>query len=307
MLGNESTKLGVRGRFALRSMTGYGRAVGTTVLGAVTVEIRSVNHRYLDVALRLPRDVSFLEEEIKGQIKEYVSRGRVDLAMRVQAESAKESGTQLDMEQMRRYMELLNCAKRELDLSCEVKFEHLLSLPGVLVEPQVEADEQEAGQQVLAIVSEALRALVHSRDNEGARLKEDITRRLSAIALSVQQISDMAAQIVESYRRRLRDNVQRLLPDVTVDPGRLEVEIALFADRSNIDEELVRLESHLKNFASFLGSKEAIGRKMDFYLQELNREINTVGSKAPEVGVSQRVVDIKAELEKIREQVQNLE
>ena len=288
-------------------MTGFGRAVGQTLLGAVTVEVRSVNHRYLDVSLRTPRDLSFLEEEIKSLTKEHITRGRVDVTVRLQSDPTKEKGAELNSEQIKSYLAALKGLKEELGLSCEIKFENILTLPGVLVEPMVEVDEQLAAQQVKTVLTEALTALVESRQREGSKLAEDITARLQSISQSVEQISDLSDQVVENYRRRLKENIQRLLPDVSVDPGRLEVEIALFADRSNVTEELVRLQTHLQNFQGFLESSDAVGRKMDFYLQELNREINTVGSKAPEVSVSQRVVDVKSELEKIREQVQNLE
>jgi len=288
-------------------MTGFGRAVGQTLLGSVTIELRSVNHRYLDVSLRTPRDISFLEEEIKALTREHISRGRVDVAIRLQSDSTKETGAELNAAQISSYLSALKGVKEELGLACEIKFEHLLSLPGVLVEQRVDVDEEQVGKDIKAILTEALVALVDSRQREGAKLAADILERLKNISQTVEQISDLSPQIVESYRKRLKENIQRLLPDITVEPGRLEVEIALFADRSNVTEELVRLRSHLENFQGFLASRDAVGRKMDFYLQELNREINTVGSKAPEVAVSQRVVEIKSELEKIREQVQNLE
>jgi uncharacterized protein (TIGR00255 family) len=288
-------------------MTGFGRATGDTLLGTVTVEVRSINHRYLDMSLRTPRDISFLDEEIKSMLRERISRGRLEVTVRLQSDSTKESGALLNVEQIRSYLEALNGLKQELGLSCEVKFEDLLSLPGVLIEKSPVVDDEHVAEQVKEVVSEALIALIDSREKEGQRLAQDIESRLHTIATLVAEVSDLSGLVVEAYRKRLRDNIEKLLPEVTLDQGRLETEIALFADRSNITEELVRLGAHLGNFQSFMSSKEAVGRKMDFYLQELNREVNTVGSKTPEVKVSQRVVDIKAELEKIREQVQNLE
>lgn len=253
----------------MRSMTGFGRAVGQTLLGAVTVEVRSVNHRYLDVSLRAPRDISFLEEEIKSLTKEHITRGRVDVTIKLQSDPTKEKGAELNSAQIKSYLAALKELKEELDLTCEIKIENILALPGVLIEPAVEVDEQVASQQVKTVLTEALVALVASRQREGGKLAEDITDRLQSISRSVAQISDFSGQVVENYRRRLKENIQRLLPDVAVDPGRLEVEIALFADRSSITEELVRLRTHLQNFQGFLSSSDAVllaGRKLSPYL-----------------------------------------
>ena len=291
----------------MQSMTGFGRAVGQTDLGSITVEIKAVNNRYLDVTLRLPRDLSFLDDTVKALVREHASRGRVEVQVRLQADKTTTEAVQLNLEQIRSYMQALGSLQQELGLQCEIKLEHLLALPGVFVDAPVEVDEGVLSQQVKKVVAEALTALKESRRKEGERLAEDMAHRISVIAEVAQRISSLQDEVVLHYRQRLKDNIERIMPDVQVDSGRLEMEVAIFADRVSIAEELVRLQTHLDNFKGFLSSREAVGRKMDFYLQELNREVNTIGSKVPDALISQQVVEIKAELEKIREQAQNIE
>jgi uncharacterized protein (TIGR00255 family) len=292
----------------LRSMTGFARVQGECELGVITAELRSVNHRYLDLSLRMQRELSVPEEEIKALVREKLSRGRVELTVRLQSQAKNVRPAVFSGELLRAYKEKLITLACELELDPlrDVSLPYLLSLPGVLVE-QEESDAPQAHWECIKeIVALGLDALVESRELEGRRLCDDLAARLGFIKTCVDRIEELAQDSVGNYRQRLFENIKRITEDTRLDQGRLEMEVALWADRANITEEIVRLNAHLHNFRQFLG-QQAVGRKMDFYLQEINREVNTVGSKSADVSISQIVVDIKAELEKIREQVQNLE
>lgn len=291
----------------IRSMTGFGRSAGITLLGQVTVEVKSVNHRFLDFSIRIARDLAFAEEDVKAVLREFVTRGRVEVTVKLATKSPRNRGVSFDLEQLAEYNDKLCEIKDRFSLWHEVALEHLLALPGVVIEPEPLGDSGEIGEEVKLIVRQAAEKLIDSRLLEGERLRDDIALRLAEIAAWVERIGSLSLSSVDLYRQRLHENIKRLVNDVTLDPGRLEVEVALFAERASITEEVVRLRLHLRNFHSFLDAKQAIGRKMDFYLQEMNREVNTIGSKSPDVGISQLVVEIKSELEKVREQVQNLE
>ena len=292
---------------SIRSMTGFGRVSGETAVGSLTVEMKSVNHRYLDISLRLPRDLSALEEDIKAWIRDTISRGRIEVNLRLQTSSSQDGGVNFNHSEAKSYVSKLKSLAADTGLPFEVSLEHLLALPGIQVEPQIIVDEQDVTEQVKGIVKAAVASLLASRELEGTKLAEDVKMRLTIIEKLVADIESRAGLSVEAYRQRLQDNVARILSSINVDPARLEQEVVLFAERSSITEELVRLRAHTHSFAQFLGSRDAIGRKMDFYVQEMNREVNTIGSKSADVGISQMVVEIKSELEKIREQVQNIE
>jgi len=293
---------------SLRSMTGFARVQGKCELGVLTAELRSVNHRYLDLSLRMPRELSTLEEEIKALVREKVVRGRVEISLRLQSQAKNARPALVDSELLRDYKDKLANLAWELGLDPlqHVTLPYLLSLPGVLVEQEESYDSQTSREGIKEIVALGLNALVESREQEGKRLCDDLAARLGFIKTCVDRIEGLVQDSVGSYRLRLLENIKRMTQDTGLDQGRLEMEVALWADRANITEEIVRLNTHFYNFRQFL-SQQAVGRKMDFYLQEMNREVNTVGSKSADVGISQIVVDIKAELEKIREQVQNLE
>lgn len=292
----------------LRSMTGFARVQGECELGVLTAELRSVNHRYLDLSLRMQRELSVPEEEIKALVREKLSRGRVELTLRLQSQAKNVRPAVFNGELLRAYKEKLITLARELELDPlqDVSLPYLLSLPGVLVEQEESDGPQTNWECIKEIVALGLDALVESREQEGRRLCDDLAARLGFIKTCVDRIEGLAQDSVGNYRQRLFENIKRITEDTRLDQGRLEMEVALWADRANITEEIVRLNAHLHNFRQFLG-QQAVGRKMDFYLQEINREVNTVGSKSADVSISQIVVDIKAELEKIREQVQNLE
>lgn len=292
---------------ALRSMTGFGRVFGDSILGALTIEMKSVNHRYLDISTRLPRDLIFMEEDIKAIVREGIQRGRIDVSVKLQTTARSSKVAEFNFEQLRDYRAKLVSLAEELGMDSKISLEFLLGLPGAMAEPEIAPDSDELVEQVKELVRRAAKALQDARESEGVRLGNDIADRLNVISDCVTRIEERSQGNVDNYRQRLHENIKRLIPEIAVDPHRLEVEVALFADRSNIAEEIVRLNAHIHNFRHFLVSEQAVGRKMDFYLQEMNREANTIGSKSADVGISQLVVEIKSELEKIREQVQNLE
>jgi len=291
----------------IRSMTGFGRSAGTTLLGQVTVEVKSVNHRYLDFSVRMARDLAFMEEDVKSLLREFVTRGRVEVTVKLAAKTSLNRGVSFNLEQIAEYQDRLLEVVDRFSLRHEVTLAQLLALPGVVIEPEPLADSGAIGEEVKHLVRQAAEKLLDSRTLEGERLRDDIALRVAEIATWVELIHSRSLSSVDVYRQRLHENIKRLAPDVSLDPSRLEMEVALFADRASITEEVVRMRSHLHNFHSFLDAKQAIGRKMDFYLQEMSREVNTMGSKSADVAISQLVVDIKSELEKVREQVQNLE
>ncbi len=292
----------------LRSMTGFARVQGECELGLLTVEMRSVNHRYLDLSLRIPREFALFEEEIKAMVRERVMRGRVEVALKLQSQVNSTRPVIFNGELLREYTDKLTDLRCELGLDSaqQVSLQYLLSLPGVMMEREENNDPLACRARVKELVAMALNALLLAREQEGKRLCDDIIVRLAFIKTGIDRIDELARDSVDSYRQRLLENIKRMTQEANLDQGRLEMEVALWADRANITEEVVRLNIHLHNFYQFL-DQEAVGRKMDFYLQEMNREANTLGSKSAEVGISQVAVDIKAELEKIREQVQNLE
>lgn len=291
----------------MRSMTGFGRSLGQSDLGVIAVEIRGVNNRYLDIAIRLSRDLSFAEEQVKSIVKEYVSRGRVDVSIRLQGSGVQRDSARLDSAKARAMLSELRDLAAELGLSGDLSLGELVSLPGVIIEVPPDVDEDGFMRSLATVLREALEAFSASRAVEGKSLADDMTGRVKLISARIDQIELQTANIVAAQRKRLKENIEKLLPDIPADSHRLELELALFADRVGVAEELVRMRTHLKNYLSFLSSTESVGRKMDFYLQEINREINTIGSKVPDASVSQHVVEIKAELEKIREQAQNIE
>lgn len=295
------------GVMGIRSMTGFGRSAGITLLGQVTVEVKSVNHRYLDFSIRIARDLAFMEEDVKAVLREFVTRGRVEVTVKLAAKTPMNRGASFNLEQIAEYHDKLLEVADRFSLRHEVTLEHLLALPGVILEPEPLAESGEIGEEVKRLVRQAAENLLDSRTLEGERLRADIALRVTEIATWVDLIHSRSLSSVDVYRQRLHENIKRLANDVLLDPSRLEIEVALFADRASITEEVVRMRAHLLNFHSFLAAKQAIGRKMDFYLQEMNREVNTMGSKSADVAISQLVVDIKSELEKVREQVQNLE
>lgn len=291
----------------IRSMTGYGRASGRTSLGEVKVEVRSLNHRFLEINIRAPKELSALEMEIRGLIRSKIQRGKVDLTLRV--ERAVEGPPLMRLEVnwglIETYLGALEAIKERYGLEGRPNLEHILWAKELISFREVEVEEG-VWEELRPVVLEALVALVESRQREGERIQEDLEVRLERLKQYVQQIEERAPRVVEEYRRRLSERLKQLLPG-ELDQGRFEQEVAYFAEKSDITEEVVRLHSHLEEFRRRLREEGPVGRALDFLLQEMNRETNTLGSKANDLEIVQRVLAIKEEIEKLREQVQNVE
>ena len=291
----------------LRSMTGYGRGHAVNGRYDITVEVKSVNHRYFEFTSRLPKAYLFLEDRLKHTLKDVCSRGKVEASVSIQLLDGGESEITLNLETTRGYLTALREAAAELDLMDDLRLSDLISFPDIFTVHKTEIDPDEMWAMVEPVAREAVDAFVKMRETEGAQLKIDLQNRLRTIAGSLQEIEERAPKLKEEYYSRLYQKIAEVLADQNIDESRLITEAAIFADKVAIDEETVRLRSHLAQFNDLLESDEPVGRKLDFLVQELNREANTIGSKCQDVSISRRVIDIKSEIEKIREQIQNLE
>ena len=289
------------------SMTGYGRA--QQVLGGreITVELRSVNARYFEYSSRLPRTCAFLEDPLKRLTAEKVHRGKVELALTIQNVTASDAVVQADYALAESYRRALAALAQRLDVKDDVTVMALARFPDVLTQTAAPADPDALWADVSAVAGQALEAFVGMRAAEGAQRKADVESRLAVVEDLVGQIEQGSAGRVQAYTERLYARLQELLADRSIDEARILTEAALFADKTAIDEETVRLHSHVAQFREILQLEEPIGRKLDFLTQELNREANTIGSKCQDAALTRLVVTLKSEIEKIREQIQNIE
>ena len=289
------------------SMTGYGRA--QQVLGGreITVELRSVNARYFEYSSRLPRTCAFLEDPLKRLTAEKVHRGKVELALTIQNVTASDAVVQADYALAESYRRALAALAQRLDVKDDVTVMALARFPDVLTQTAAPADPDALWADVSAVAGQALEAFVGMRAAEGAKLKADVESRLAVVEDLVGQIEQGSAGRVQAYTERLYARLQELLADRSIDEARILTEAALFADKTAIDEETVRLHSHVAQFREILQLEEPIGRKLDFLTQELNREANTIGSKCQDAALTRLVVTLKSEIEKIREQIQTIE
>ena len=289
------------------SMTGYGR--GNAVLNGrdITVEIRSVNSRFFEYSSKLPRSCLFLDDKLKKLLSARISRGKTELSLQIQEIAAASTTVEVNMELARSYRQALRSICNELDLKDTTSVEALARFPDVLTVRRQEADEEQLWQDVAAVCGQALDSFLKMRETEGAKLKEDVLGRLTFLEQAVAQVEQDSAGRVEAYTQRLFARLQEILEDRNIDESRLITEAAIFGDKTAVDEETVRLRSHLKQYREILASGGPVGRKLDFLTQELNRETNTIGSKTQDLAVTRLVVEMKAEIEKIREQIQNIE
>jgi len=289
-------------------MTGYGMAESDSDEAIrFKVEIRSVNHRYLDVAIRLPRELQSLEDRVRKSVQQSVGRGRVEVYLSWRADSPDTVQVTIDRDLAQAYYQAL----LELSRFCAVKelpsLEVLSRFPDVLRVEKEQTDNDKFWLLLEPVLNKALAQLAIQRGEEGERLAADFSKRLKELATIAKLVENRAPQVVDEYRRKMEDRLRELLGQADFDPARVLTEAAIFADRSNVTEELVRLESHLIAFQTALLEEGPVGRKLDFLTQELLREVNTVGSKANDYLLAKLVVEMKTELEKIREQVQNIE
>jgi uncharacterized protein (TIGR00255 family) len=291
----------------MQSMTGYGRSEVHNAQLQLTVEARSVNHRYLDVALRYPRFYTPLETRMKRLVSQHFARGRIDITIAVQSGSAERRSLSLDYALAQQYYNALQQLQKTLQLPGTIDLSTMLSLRDILTVEEASTDVEEAWELIATGLEEALQALKHMRLQEGAFLGRDLQERLQAIMHHVDAIRQRVPLVVTEYRQRLEQRVQELFQQFTLDAERVSQEAILFAERADVTEELIRLEAHMHAFAGMLLEPDAVGRKIEFLLQEMHREVNTIASKSNDAEISQRVVEIKSELERMREQIQNVE
>jgi uncharacterized protein (TIGR00255 family) len=288
-------------------MTGYGHAEHVSPAGTVRVEIRSVNHRYLDVSFRMSRELSAVEEKARALVSSRASRGKIEVSISVEWRCGGSRAVVVDTELARAYCEGLTSLASDLGLAPVTTVEILANLPDVIALRDRGDDPEGLWALVEPALAGALDNLEAMRAAEGGRMERDIVHRIGKIEQTIGEIARRAPDSVEAYRVRLSQRVAEMLADVRVDETRLATEVALFADRCDFTEESVRFQSHIHQFRQALREPGSIGKKLDFLTQEMNREANTIGSKAQDAGVSALVVEVKSELEKIREQVQNIE
>ncbi len=291
----------------IKSMTGYGRCVETVNGREFTVELRSVNNRYLDCNVKLPRSVSFAEDAVKQAVKAAVSRGKVDVYISIKSETAEDTTVSLNKAVLEGYLAAMHQMVEEFGVKDDISVSTVSRLPEVFSVEKPDVDEEQLLADLLGVVDKALEAYNAMRETEGAALDADLRSRGNTILELVSQVEQGNAQTVVDYRNRLEAKIREVLENTNIDESRILTEAAIFADKVAVDEETVRLRSHLDQMNTMLTGGGAIGRKLDFLLQEMNRETNTIGSKCTDVKLARIVVDIKAELEKIREQTQNIE
>ena len=291
----------------IKSMTGYGRVEALCNGRNIVVEAKSVNHRFLEIGLRTPALLYPLEMEYKKKIGERFKRGRIDISIRLEGDGAEPSRVNLNMEVARDYFDVLTRLKNEFDFQEPVSLKTLVSFRDIFTPPAETELDADFLDQVEKTLQEALSMLVNMRQDEGIALFSDMQMRLQSIQKTMESIRLRAPQVVLEYQKRLSDRIKELTAGFEMDAARLAQEVAMMADRCDITEEIVRMQSHIGQFEALLQSDEAEGRKIDFLLQEMNREINTIGSKGNDVEIARQVIDVKSELGKLREQAQNIE
>ena len=291
----------------IKSMTGYGRAVETVNGREFTVELRSVNNRYLDCSVRLPRILSFGEEAVKLAVKNAISRGKVDVYISLRSEGGDEIQVSLNKAVLESYLGAMRQMVTEYGVADDISASAVSRLPEVFTLEKPQVDEEQLLADLMRVVEKALEGYNAMRRTEGQALDADLRSRGETILQLVAQIEKGNSQTVIDYRTRLENKLKEVLANTALDESRILTEAAIFADKVAVDEETVRLRSHLQQMNDMLTAGGAVGRKLDFLLQEMNREANTIGSKCTDVNLARMVVDIKAELEKIREQTQNIE
>ena len=291
----------------IRSMTGYGRAQQQIDGRDITVEIKSVNHRFFEFSARVPRMYGYVEEKLKSYIQGQISRGKVEVGVTLQSFDAGNVSVAINRELAGAYVRSLRDLGHEFHLQDDLTLSSVSRFTDIFTVSKEPEDEEAVWSAVKTVVDEAVARFVNMRMVEGERLKVDLLARLALIESRVAIVVEQSPRTVEAYRERLSAKIAEVLADRQIDEARIITEAAIFADRIAVDEETVRLSSHIAQFRDILTHDEPVGRKLDFLVQEINREINTIGSKAQDVSIAQIVVDMKSEVEKIREQIQNIE
>ena len=291
----------------IKSMTGFGRAQNILHGRDITIEIRSVNHRYYEFSSRLPRTYGFLDEKLKSYLNGKISRGKVEVTVLITSVETADAVVDVNMTVARGYIDAMRRANEELSLTDDITLSQLMRIPDAFTVRKAADDEEQIWADVQSVADEAVGKFISMREAEGVKMREDILERLDIIERLVAEIERLSPLSVEAYRNRLYQRLCEVLDQKDVDEQRIVTEAAIFADKTAVAEETVRLRSHIVQLTDMLSLDEPIGRKIDFLIQEFNREANTIGSKAQDIAITRAVVDLKSEIEKIREQIQNIE
>lgn len=291
----------------VRSMTGYGRGEAVLHGRTIVVEVRSVNNRYLDCTIKMPRLYIFAEDAVKGRVQNAISRGKVDVFVTIEASKTEAVSVSLNRNVIDGYYKALNEMRSSYGLTDDISVSLISRFPDIFLVERVQEDVEEVAVDICTVLDIALDDFNRMRQREGVRLMEDIKSRANTIAGLTSYVETQSPRTVADYRARLEAKMREVLQNTQLDESRILTEVAIFSDKVAVDEETVRLRSHLAQLGTMLDASGAVGRKLDFLIQEFNREANTIGSKCNDIETSRRVIDIKAEIEKIREQVQNLE
>ena len=290
----------------IKSMTGYGRAKLSKDDREYQIEIKSVNHRYLDISVRIPKQLSYLEETIKKEIAKKVKRGKIDVFVTFENNSLEGKEIKINTELAKAYIdELKKLAEKENILS-DIQVTEISKYPDVL-NIQSSQDDEKITEEVLETITIATDNLVQMRETEGNKISEDLLKRLNIINKKVEEIAKLSTGLIEEYVVKLEERINEILKNQEIDKTRLAQEVVIYADKCSIEEEVTRLNSHISQFKNLLNSNEAMGKKLDFIIQEMNREVNTIGSKSNCLEITNLVIELKTELEDVREQVQNIE
>ena len=292
----------------IKSMTGFGRSEVVTDERKITIELKSVNHRYLDLSIKMPKKLSFLEGSIRNLMKTYIQRGKVDVYITYEDYTINNGTLKYNKELAAEYIACLKQIQQDFDLDYDIKVSTLSRYPDILTMEEQSVDEEELWSILEPPVREACEKFVQTRTQEGHNLEKDLLEKLDGLDKKVTRIEERSPEVVNAYRTKLEAKVSEILEDTQIDDNRIAAEVILFSDKICNDEETVRLHSHVKNMKKMLTTEtEGIGRKLDFMAQEMNREANTILSKSSDMEISDIAIDLKTEIEKIREQIQNIE
>lgn len=290
----------------IRSMTGFGRSKIEINDKEYTIEIKSVNHKYSDISVKLPRQISYLEEKIRKTMADKISRGKVDVFISIQDYSEKGKNIKINREIAKVYIQELKELAEETGLNTDISIVDISRLPEVL-NVKNEENEEEIWNEVNSVLNQAINNFIEMRETEGSKIKEDLKNRMDFVSNKVSEIKKYSAGLIDDYIVKLENRIKELLKVDVVDKDRLAQEIVIFSDKSSIEEELTRLDSHINQFLNLLEKDSPVGKKFDFIIQEMNREVNTIGSKANCLEITNCVIELKTEIENIREQIQNIE
>ena len=290
----------------MKSMTGYGKGSINKDLHEYQIEIKSVNHRYLDISIKIPKAISYLEEEIRKEITSNIKRGKIDVFINFENKSTKPQNIKINHDIAKIYIDELKKLAKEQNILANIEVTEISKFPDVLTIKNDENDET-IKTELLEATNIAIENLINMRQTEGNKIKQDLLKRIESIEVKVNEIKKFSTGLIEEYVVKLEKRVKELLKTQEIDEARLQQEIVIYADKCSVEEEITRLKSHTEQFKKMLDSEEAVGKKIDFIIQEMNRETNTIGSKANNLDITNRVIDIKTELENIREQIQNIE